>query len=142
MSKYGPIVIIEDDLDDKEIFELIVKDLKLPNEIKWFPETDSALDFLNSTKTSVYLIFCDINLPGRNGLEFKKEIDSNPELRKKSIPFVFLSTSARQEDVNTAYTEMVVQGFFKKEHSYSKMKEILRNVFDYWQFCRHPNTDG
>jgi hypothetical protein len=36
--------------------------------------------------------------------------------------------------------EMAVQGFFKKDHSYSQMKETLRMIFDYWLRCLHPNT--
>ena len=141
MSKFGPIVIIEDDREDMELFESAVRDLHISNEIKWFAETQSAYEFLATTEVSTFLIFCDINLPGRNGLEFKKAIDENPELRKKSIPFLFYSTAAKQKDVNEAYMEMVVQGFFQKEHSYGQMKEMLKVIFDYWSLCKHPNAD-
>src|SRR5690606_33332163 len=113
MSKSGPIVIIEDDADDKEIFESIVRDLNLRNEIVWFTETKSAFSFLKATDKKVFLIFCDINLPGKNGIEFKREIDADPKLRKKSIPFVFLSTQASQRDINEAFITITVQGFFK-----------------------------
>lgn len=140
MSKNGPIVIIEDDPDDKEMLESIVRELGVKNEIKWFPETQSAFQFLSETTESVFLIFCDINMPGKNGIEFKRDIDANPRLRKKSIPFLFLSTQANQRDVNQAYTEMTVQGFFKKASRYGEAKEMLRNIFDYWSSCQHPNV--
>ena len=140
MSKYGPIVIIEDDEDDKELFEIVVRELGIKNEIRWFTETRSASTFLSETTDVVYLIFCDINLPGKNGIEFKKDVDANPELRRKSIPFLFYSTIANQESVNKAYIEMTVQGFFKKQSSYSEMKGMLRRIFEYWEICRHPNN--
>lgn len=139
MSKNSPIIIVEDDEDDKEIFEAAVREIGINNEIIWFSETQSAFSFLSSTDEVVYLIFCDINLPGRNGMEFKRDIDENPKLRKKSIPFLFFSTVASQDDVNEAYTNLVVQGFFKKQSSYEEMKKMLRKIFDYWDICYHPN---
>jgi CheY-like chemotaxis protein len=140
MSKYGMIMIIEDDEDDKELFEKVVRELGIKNEIKWFIETNSAFSFLSSTEEDIFLIFCDINLPGKNGIDFKRDVDENPELRKKSIPFLFFSTAASQKNIDEAYTEMVVQGFFKKEFSYDRMKEMLRTIFDYWTLCKHPNA--
>ena len=98
------------------------------------------MNYLISTEDSVFIIFCDINLPGQNGLDFKKNIDANPELRNKSIPFVFFSTSANQHDVNKAYREMTIQGFFKKPSGYKNLKSILSNIFSYWQNCKHPNS--
>lgn len=140
MSKYGPIVLVEDDPDDKELFESAIIELGIGNELKWFKETQAAYDYLDTTDESVYLIFCDINLPGRNGIEFKRDVDNDPVLRMKSIPFLFYSTVAKKKDVNEAYSDMVVQGFFEKEHSYGRMKEMLGTIFHYWSMCKHPNT--
>jgi|SRR6218665_2421596 len=140
MSKAGPIVIIEDDEDDREIFEKIVRELEIPNQIKGFPETNAAFDYLCATRDRPFIIFCDINLPGKNGLDFKRMIDKDPELRKKSIPFLFFSTQANQQDVNEAYTQMIVQGFFKKGNDYNEMKAMLKTIFAYWECCKHPNA--
>jgi len=140
MSKSGPIVIVEDDADDKEIFESIVRDLNINNEIVWFTEAENAFSFLKTTNKKVFLIFCDINLPEINGIEFRRDIDNDPELRKKSIPFVFLSTQASQSDINEAYLKMTVQGFFKKGNNYNEMKTMLKNIFEYWKNSLHPNT--
>ena len=139
--KQRPIILVEDDEADMEIFSEVVRELQIENEIKWFPTTDSAFEFLLATEEKVFLIFCDINLPGKNGLDFKRDIDSNPELRKKSIPFIFYSTAAHQHDVNDAYTQMTVQGFFKKENTYPKVKIVLQKIFDYWSLCKHPNAE-
>lgn len=141
MSKSGPILIVEDDTDDKDLFEDIVRELGIQNKIEWFPETKSAFEFLNTTSESVFVIFCDINMPGKNGLEFKHDIDGSPKLRKKGIPFIFLSTQAGQPDVNKAYCEMTVQGFFKKGTRYNDMKAMIKSIFDYWSTSNHPNTN-
>ncbi|RZJ67269.1 MAG: response regulator [Flavobacterium sp.] len=140
MSKTGPILLIEDDIDDKELFAMAIKDLGVPNEVIWFRSGEKGYDYLSSTDKSVFVIFCDINMPLLNGLDFKKSIDDDPVLRQKSIPFVFYSTSANQRDVNEAYTHLAVQGFFKKKTEFKAMKEEIRLILDYWRNCIHPNT--
>lgn len=136
--KREPIIIVEDDIDDKEMLEHIIKELEIPNNILWFDNTDLAYEYLSTTKQKTFIIFCDINLPGKNGLEFKRQIDQDPILRKDSIPFIFLSTSARQHDINEAYTKMVVQGFFIKGSDYNQMKREIKVIFDYWYLSKHP----
>ena len=140
MSKTGEIFIVEDDADDRQFLEAIIRDLDIENNIVWFDTTEEALNYLLTTTKSIFLLFSDINLPGKNGLEFKKQIDSNPKLRKKSIPFVFYSTMAYQKDVNEAFMEMTVQGFFKKGVDYDETKRMMKTIFDYWKMSKHPNA--
>jgi len=136
----GPIVLIEDDADDKAIIEEILDDLKVKNKLLWFIKSTDALQYLITTSDQPFLIFCDVNIPGDNGIEHKRQIDQNPYLRRKSIPFVFYSTSVDQETINEVYSEMTVQGFFQKGNTYEEMKTYIRIIVDYWTICRHPNT--
>jgi len=139
MSSSGTIIIVEDDTDDREILESIIVELDISNKVKWFEETKSAFAFLKNSKENIFMIFSDINLPGHSGLEFKRAIDADVELRSKSIPFVFLSTDPSQRDVNEAYPLMNVQGFFKKGKTYNDMKAMLKYIFAYWKFSIHPS---
>lgn len=139
--KNGPIILVEDDVDDKRILEDILQELNMPNLLIWFDNCNAALDFLLIDERQPFIILSDINLPGLNGVEFKRRIDENPKLRRKSIPFVFYSTAADKKEVDEAYTQMSVQGFFKKGNSYNEVKDIIKMVMEYWKFCRHPNSD-
>jgi CheY-like chemotaxis protein len=139
MSKTGPIILIEDDEDDKNIFMSVVRGLGYKNLIIWHENADEAFNYLCTTTDSPFVIFSDVNLPGINGLDFKKKIDDVPELRRKSIPYIFYSTSANQHDVNVAYTQMTIQGFFKKDGDYDVMKKHISLILEYWSVCRHPN---
>jgi two-component SAPR family response regulator len=85
MPQSGPIILIEDDLDDKDIFEEALGELHLPNLFRWFPNPVDALKYLETTYENPFLIICDVNLPFQNGLEFKKTIDALPAIREKSI---------------------------------------------------------
>jgi len=140
MAKSGPVIVLEDDADDKSIFEEILQDLEITNKLIWFTKTAETLEYLKTTSEQPFIIFSDINLPVQNGIDFKKELDNDEQLRKKSIPFVFYSTSVDQKTVNDAYTKMTVQGFFKKGNSYDEMKTDIKVIFDYWKTCKHPNT--
>jgi CheY-like chemotaxis protein len=141
MAKSGPIVVLEDDADDEAILNNILKELNIANKLVWFTKADEAFHYLLTTTEQPFIIFSDINLPGQNGIEFKRRIDSDPQLRKKSIPFVFYSTYVDQRSVNEAYTKMTVQGFFEKSNSYSAIKTNIKLIIDYWLACRHPNSE-
>lgn len=141
MAKSGPIILVEDDQDDKEIFEEILRELKVTNKVTWFTNAADTFQYLKSTSERPFIIFCDVNLPRVSGLEFKKKIDEDDELRRKSIPFVFYSTSIEQRIVNWAYTKMTVQGFFQKGNNYAEIKKLVEIIIQYWQACRHPNTE-
>jgi CheY-like chemotaxis protein len=99
-----------------------------------------AWDYLRDTTDRPFIIFCDINLPGESGLQFKKEIDAHPSLKEKSIPFLFYSTSVDAKSVASAYKDFTVQGFFKKERSLQEIQNSMKVIFDYWRLSRHPNS--
>ena len=140
MARSGPIIIIDDDIDDQEMLEEVIKDLKITNELIYFKMGEEAFKFLKETPKQPFLIFCDVNLLGQSGIEFKRQLDEDKQLRKKSIPFVFYSTSVDQADVNEAYTQMTVQGYFKKATSYDAMKKTIALIINYWEHCKHPNV--
>jgi response regulator RpfG family c-di-GMP phosphodiesterase len=138
--KSGPIIIVEDDVDDKEIMEDALKELKVPNKLVWFKNCDDAWQYLKTTLDQPFIIISDVNLPRQNGLDFKRQIDNDAELRRKSIPFIFYSTAVNQQIINEAYTKMTVQGFFQKSTGFEEMKRNIKLILDYWTACKHPNT--
>lgn len=140
MPSSGPIILLEDDPDDKTIMEDILNDLQVQNKLIWFKECDRAIEFLKSTREQPFLILSDVNLPKCKGTDFKRQIDSDPELRKKSIPFVFYSTTTNKHDVTEAFELLTVQGFFKKGNKYSDIKQTVALILEYWRHCRHPNS--
>lgn len=135
----GPILLIEDDEDDKEFLEEAIREIGMNNKIIWLNNCSDAFSLLIKMTDAPFLILCDVNLPKQTGTEFKQCIDDHPDLRKKSIPFVFFSTAADEVTVNEAYTKMTVQGFFKKPNNFNEIKRILKIIVDYWTHCKHPN---
>ena len=138
MNKGGPIIIIEDDIDDQEILIDVFKDLNYKNEIIFFDEGQKALDYLIETKIEPFIIFSDINMPKLNGMELREKVHENEDLRIKSIPYLFFSTSAEQKHVIDAYSKSI-QGFFVKPSNIEEIKETIKSIVEYWQKCVSPN---
>jgi CheY-like chemotaxis protein len=141
MSIKGPIISIEDDADDQFLIRTVLDELNIPNKVLFFGNGLEALLYLETTQEQPFLIICDINMPVMNGLELRERIDQNEYLRKKAIPFVFLSTADNPQIVEAAY-ESTIQGFFKKENNFNELKNRFRVIFEYWKCCLHPNHNG
>jgi response regulator RpfG family c-di-GMP phosphodiesterase len=140
MAKADPIILIDDDPEDAELLREVLHDLGIQSKLIHFDVCSKAFDYLKNTPDNPFLIISDVNLPRQSGIEFKRQIDEDPQLRSKSIPFVFLSTSIDQKSVNTAYKEMTVQGFFQKPDSFNELTAVIKLLMDYWKLCRHPNS--
>lgn len=117
--KTGPIVLIDDDVMDKHLLQEALTELQVPNELIWFDNCEDAWKFLKQTIVQPFMIICDINMPRITGIEFKLQIDKDPQLREKSIPFILHSTTADPFTIKQAYTTMTIQGFFTKPNDYS-----------------------
>ncbi|MFZ6001906.1 MAG: response regulator, partial [Bacteroidota bacterium] len=113
----GPIVLVDDDDDDQELVGEVLRELNIKNKTVFFDRCEEALVYLKTSDDQPFIIICDVNLPGLSGIEFKRKIDNDPQLRRKSIPFVFYSTSAEKNLVDEVYTQLTVQGYFKKVNS-------------------------
>jgi CheY-like chemotaxis protein len=138
MNKDGPIVVIEDDMDDQEILHEIFKKLNFINEIMFFKDGEEALAYLNSTDRLPFLILSDINMPKLNGLELKKKIYTDAKLQIKCIPYLFFTTTARKDSVIEAYS-MSAQGFFITSNSTAELEMVIRTIIEYWKLCYSPN---
>lgn len=138
MNKRGPIIIIEDDMDDQLILGEIFDELKYGNELIFFGDSEEALDYLVSTSVEPFLVLSDINMPKLNGMELREKIHNNEDLRMKSIPYLFFSTVAEQDHVVDAYSRSI-QGFFIKPNNYNKLKNTIVKIVEYWQECVSPN---
>ena len=141
MNKKGPIIFIEDDLDDQEVLAEVFSSFEYKNEVIFFSESEKALEFLTDTKIKPFIIFSDINMPKLNGMELRDKVRENEELEIKSIPYLFFTTSSEQKQVIDAYSKSI-QGFFVKPASYSEIKKVLKIIVEYWQHCESPEYTG
>jgi CheY-like chemotaxis protein len=142
MNKSGPIIVIEDDMDDQEMMIEIFKKLGYKNEIVYFADGHLALEYLNKTDIHPFLILSDINMPKINGFELRNKVFTNEQLQTKCIPYLFFTTAADKKSVVDAYA-LSVQGFFKKPDSMEGLEHTIQKIIEYWQECIAPGQfDG
>jgi CheY-like chemotaxis protein len=139
-SLKGPLIILEDDEDEKLLLSEVIAEIGLSNEIKFFDTGTDLIEYLLVTKDRPFLIISDVNIPRMNGLEVKQTINQSDFLRRKSIPFIYLSTSATLSSIERAY-DLNAQGYFLKQNSIKAIEKHLRVIFEYWKSCRHTNSD-
>ncbi|CAM3054133.1 response regulator [Flavobacterium frigoris] len=138
MNKNGAIIIVEDDTDDQEMFIEVFKELNYKNELIFFNDGQEALSYLTAKTSEPFIVFSDINMPKLSGMELRNKIHENEDVRLKTIPYLFFTTSAEQEAVVDAYSKSI-QGFFIKPSRFQDLKSIIKTIVEYWQKCESPN---
>lgn len=136
-----PIIVIDDDKDDLYFIEKIMHQLDIKRELITFTDCKKALGYLKSMERSPFLIFCDINMPVMNGIEFRSAICKDEKLRLKSIPFLFLTTSVNNFEIKEAY-DLTVQGYFKKPDNVFDYKQLFESIITYWTKSERPYNGG
>lgn len=128
----GPLLLVEDDIIDQVLFKKAMSVLRITYELIVANNGEEALTILRSDVVPPFIIISDINMPRMNGLELAREILKDEKLRSKSIPFVFMSSSASPEEVKQAY-DLCVQGYFEKSLDYNSLKNNLSMIIGYWE---------
>ena len=138
MNKEGAIVFIEDNAGDQLLFTMVFEELNFKNEILFFSDGQEALQYLTSKANEPFIVFSDINMPRLNGMELRKQIHENEDIRIKTIPYLFFTSSSQQESVIDAYSKSI-QGFFVKPSNTEDLKSLMKIIVDYWKNCESPN---
>ena len=139
MNSNGPVIIIEDDTDDQEMLQEVFDKLDYGNKVVFFPDGEQALEFLNRTDITPFLILSDINMPKLDGFALREKIKTDAELDIKCIPYLFFSTASNQKSVIDAYS-LSVQGFFVKQNKFSELEKTVSVIMEYWKRCVAPNN--
>lgn len=138
MDENRKIILIEDDHEDTEVLLEILEDLGLGKDTIAFTDCDAALDYFKTTEDKILLILSDISFTHMNGIDLKKQIEADPELKRKTIPFIFYTSVGRETEVNAAFLEANVHGYFNKEADYNLMKQDIKLIVDYWNRSQRP----
>jgi len=130
------IVLAEDDRDDRMFFKSAFKGLKIDNKLTICEDGLSLMDYLTTADPLPHILFLDLNMPGKNGMECLKELRANSRYNDLSIA---IYTSLRSPGINE---EVLIEGaniFIRKPNDPDALKKILTEVvYINWQYL----TDG
>ena len=128
------ILLAEDDDNDVRITRRAIKKGGLSATISVARDGQEALDILfrrppHEDAARPDLVLLDINLPKINGVEVLRTVKQDDLLA--AIPVLMLTTSARQEDVTTAYA-LGANTYICKPIRFARFVEVIRAVSTYW----------
>ncbi|MBI4433053.1 MAG: response regulator [Candidatus Omnitrophica bacterium] len=127
----------EDDEDYYQVAREAFEQFRVVNELHHVADGEDLMDYLlrrgkytdPSTSPHPGLIFLDINMPRKNGLEALKEIKANPQLAH--IPVVMLTISRDDKDILLSY-QLGASSFITKPFSFNGLVEVLKIFRQYW----------
>jgi len=132
LIKFSPLVCVDDDEDDRMLFEDAIQEL-FPNlDLRLYENGINLVDrLINDISDLPRLIFLDLNMPVKNGFECLEEIRKNNSLRH--IPVVVFSTSSSAKDRERSL-QLGANHFLTKTNSFGAMRtqlsETIKNYLD------------
>jgi CheY-like chemotaxis protein len=131
------IMLADDDEDDKLFFTEAFEVVKIKNSITTFDDGAQLMDHLNTdTNALPDIVFLDLNMPRKSGLECLKEIRSSERLRELSV--AIYSTSSSEQDIEDTFIAGA-NVYIKKPNDFNKLTKVLSDVvLINWQYI----TDG
>jgi CheY-like chemotaxis protein len=130
-SRIPPVVwIIDDDEDDKYLFEMAFKQLIPPVSIKLFNDGEELLPALIQSDSLPSLIILDLNMPRLNGFEALQQLRAEPAYQK--LPVIVLTTSSDYNDRERA-KQLGANGFLTKPPTMELTLELFSQLVQEWK---------
>jgi CheY-like chemotaxis protein len=130
-------MLADDDEDDRLFFREAFEEVKINYQYSAFNDGEQLMDYLNTHGNPLPdIIFLDLNMPRKSGLECLKEIREDERLKKISV--AIYSTSSSEQDIEDTFTNGA-NVYIKKPNDFNMLKKILSDVVHInWQYI----TDG
>ena len=127
------IILADDDEDDRTFFSDAFEELKIKTKVSLFNDGLQLMSFLNNLESVLpHILFLDLNMPFKSGIDCLYEIKANERLKNMAI--AIYSTSASDDDIEATF----VSGaniYIKKPNDFATLKKILNEVVTMnWQY--------
>ncbi len=117
------ILLADDDLDDCDFFKDALNDIAIPPRLTTVNNGIELLNYLSRhTETYPDIIFLDLNMPKKSGIECIKEIKSVNKI--SHIPIVIYSTSYDREVVDQLF-DMGAHHYIQKPGAFTNLKKVI-----------------
>ncbi len=131
------ILLADDDENDRMLFKEAFEELKIKTIVFTVNNGTQLMDYLKAKNTILPdILFLDLNMPRKNGLECLKEIRANKKL--KNISIAIYSTSASENDIVETFC-LGANVYINKPSDFASLKEVLsKTVITAHQFQDTP----
>lgn len=127
------IMLADDDEDDRLFFKEAFEEVKIKYDITAFSDGEQLMHYLNEDENPLPdIIFLDLNMPRKSGMECLKEIRQNDRLKKISV--AIYSTSSSEQDIEDTFVAGA-NVYIKKPNDFNMLKKVLSDVVHInWQY--------
>lgn len=129
MGVKNPIILIDDDEDDRYIFQEAFNISGCKNTFLQFDSGTAFLNYLENTEELPSLVLLDLNMPLMDGREILKKIRSVPKWN--AMPVIVFTTSSFDKDRDLAY-QLGANCFISKPTAYQEILEITKSISLLW----------
>ena len=125
-SKQLNILLADDDTDDCNFFKKALEELSLSTQLTTVHDGEELMNYLSENSEHLpNVIFLDINMPRKNGLECLSEIKQNEKL--KDIPVVMFSTSNSWDKINKLF-KTGANVYIHKPGDLAQLKQVIHHA--------------
>jgi CheY-like chemotaxis protein len=136
--KSESVWLIDGDADDQEMVQQVWKELDLKNELVFFETAEDAINALGKVETAPFIIISELNFPTINGFQLREKMLAVNSKKFKSVPFIFWTAQASEDQITQAYN-LSVHGFFIKETRFEDLKMTFTHILNYWLKSQMPS---
>ena len=120
------ILLADDDTDDCLLFKEALNEVQIKNTLTCVHNGEDLIDILSKASEKKFqIIFLDLNMPLKNGLECLQEIKRN--LKFEFLPIVIFSTSYDKKISEMLYKNGA-QYYICKPSSFTCLKNVIEFV--------------
>ena len=148
MNDKEAILLVEDNEDDVFLMRRAIEKAGIANPLFVVEDGQQAIDYLSGTerfsdRTAFplpALIFLDLKLPKKKGLEVLEWLRKEERLRR--VVVLILTASQEPNDLRRAY-DLGVNSFLVKPSKVERLEALMTAVKDYWlEFNMFDSTRG
>ncbi|WP_306351013.1 response regulator [Flavobacterium sp. '19STA2R22 D10 B1'] len=127
------VVLADDDVEDRLIFADAIEEIKIKTVFTALNDGIQLMEYLQNEETIIPdIIFLDLNMPCKSGLDCLREIRNDKRL--KNISIAIYSTSSSDEDIENTFVEGA-NVYIKKPTDFSALKKVMSEVLQInWQY--------
>jgi len=127
------IALADDDEDDRTLFKEAIDEIPIETKLSLFNHGQELMDHLSLPNIVLpHLVFLDLNMPIKNGMQCLQEIRKNPMLDQVAV--AIYSTSSSEKDIESTFIHGA-NVYINKPNNFYNLKDVIERVLQVnWQY--------